>query len=144
MVNLNYGLFTKTSSNYYFFNRESWINPRHLQYFEFIGKLFALSLIKNDYFVAPSFSLVIYKMILGEEIEIQDLKSEFDEGEVITNVEKLRQITDDSMFWQSFVYEDKKLISKTKIDLPGSENNEASNNVYLLRETIEIGQSENE
>ena len=43
------------------------------------------------------------------------------------------------MFWQSFVYEDKKLISKTKIDLPGSENNEASNNVYLLRETIEIG-----
>ena len=143
MVN-NYGLFTKTLSNYYFFNRESWVNPRHLQYFEFIGKLFALSLIKNDYFVAPSFSLVIYKMILGEEIEIQDLKSEFDEGEVITNVEKLRQITDDSMFWQSFVYEDKKLISKTKIDLPGSENNEASNNVYLLRETIEIGQSENE
>ena len=32
MVNLNYGLFTKTSKNYYFFNRESWINPRHLQF----------------------------------------------------------------------------------------------------------------
>jgi membrane-anchored glycerophosphoryl diester phosphodiesterase (GDPDase) len=61
-----------------------------LQYFEFIGKLFALSLIKNDYFVAPSFSLVVYKMILGEKIKIEDLKSEFDEGEVITNVEKLR------------------------------------------------------
>ena len=89
MVN-NYGLFTKTLSNYYFFNRESWVNPRHLQYFEFIGKLFALALIRPDFFVVPSFSLVIYKMILGEKIEIKDLNSEFDEGEVITNVEKLR------------------------------------------------------
>lgn len=86
MVNLNYGLFSKASSNYYFFNRESWINPRHLQYFEFIGKLFALSIIRKNYFVSPSFSTVIYKMILGEKIEIEDLRSEFDEGEVITNV----------------------------------------------------------
>ena len=33
MVNLNYGLFVKTSNNFYYFNRESWINPRHLQFF---------------------------------------------------------------------------------------------------------------
>jgi hypothetical protein len=45
MVNPNYGLFMKTSKNYYFFNRESWINPRHLQYYEFIGKIFASSII---------------------------------------------------------------------------------------------------
>jgi hypothetical protein len=32
MANLNYGIFMKTSKNYYFFNRESWINPRHLQF----------------------------------------------------------------------------------------------------------------
>jgi hypothetical protein len=33
MVNLDYGLFLRTSKNYYFFSRESWINPRHLQFF---------------------------------------------------------------------------------------------------------------
>ena len=49
-----------------------------------------MALIRPDFFVVPSFSLVIYKMILGEKIEIKDLNSEFDEGEVITNVEKLR------------------------------------------------------
>ena len=66
MVNLNYALFAKTSKNYYFFNRESWINPRHLQYFEFIGKLFAYAVINNDYCLTPSFSIVLYKMIVGE------------------------------------------------------------------------------
>ena len=86
MVNLNFGLFSKTSSNFYFFNRESWVNPRHLQYFEFIGKLFALAIIRKDFFIYPSFSIVIYKMILGEKIDIEDLRAEFDEGEVITNV----------------------------------------------------------
>jgi len=34
-----------------------------------------MSLIRNDYFVAPNFSLVIYKMILGEKIDIEDLKT---------------------------------------------------------------------
>ena len=66
MVNLDYGLFAKSSKNYYFFNRESWINPRHLQFYEFIGKMFALSIIKPSYFVSPSFSIIVYKMILEE------------------------------------------------------------------------------
>jgi hypothetical protein len=66
MVNLNYALFAKTSKNYYFFNRESWINPRHLQYFEFIGKLFACAVINSEYFLTPSFSIVLYKLIVGE------------------------------------------------------------------------------
>ena len=80
MVNLNYGLFVKTSNNFYYFNRESWINPRHLQFFQFIGKLFALSIVRESFFLCPSFSILIYKMILGEEIEIEDIIEECDEG----------------------------------------------------------------
>ena len=86
MVNLNYGLFVKTSKNYYYFNRESWINPIHLQFFEFIGKLFAMSIVRGEFFLGPCFSILIYKMILGEEILIEDIIEEFDEGEVMINV----------------------------------------------------------
>jgi hypothetical protein len=66
MVNLNYALFKRTKNNYYFFNSESKVNPRHLQYFEFIGKLFGFSLAHKSIFVSPSFSIMLYKMILGE------------------------------------------------------------------------------
>ena len=41
-------------------------------------------------YVAPNFSILLYKMIVGEKIEIADIVKEFDEGEVITNIEKLR------------------------------------------------------
>jgi hypothetical protein len=65
MANLDYGLFVKSSSNFYFFNRESWVNPRHLQFLEFIGKLFALSLVNQNLYLAFSFSTAIYRAILG-------------------------------------------------------------------------------
>ena len=64
MVNLNYALFSRTPKNYYFFSRESYVNPRHLQYFEFIGKLFAFALTDNSLFVSPSFSFILYKLLL--------------------------------------------------------------------------------
>ena len=70
MVNLDTGLFRLTDKNNYFFNRESYINPRHLQYFEFIGKLAALSLLRAEFTVSPSLSKILYKMILGETITI--------------------------------------------------------------------------
>jgi hypothetical protein len=133
MVNLDYGLFTRTSKNYYFFNRESWVNPRHLQFFEFIGKLFALSCIKQGYFLSPSFSSVIYKMILEEKVEVEDLVEEFDEGEVIKNVEKLKEFTDDSMFWQTFIYEDVRMITDKPIKRAGELEKEGKN-FYLLKE----------
>jgi hypothetical protein len=117
MANLNYGIFMRTGKNYYFFNRESWINPRHLQFLEFIGKLFALAIINREFYLAPSFSILIYKMILGERIDIADIAKEFDEGEVIRNIEKLREYHDDSLFCESFVYEDKRLISNRNLEM---------------------------
>ena len=65
MVNLDYALFTRTFYNNYYFNKESDFNPRHLQYFEFIGKVVGFSL-ANNMFVSPSLSILIYKMMLGE------------------------------------------------------------------------------
>lgn len=55
-------------------------------------------------YVAPSFSILLYKLIVGEKIEIADIVKEFDEGEVITNIEKLREYQDDSLFCETFVY----------------------------------------
>lgn len=80
MVNLDYSLFSRNRKNYYFFSRESWINPRHLQFFEFIGKLVALSIINKSLFMAPSFSLAFYKIILGKTVTVTDLMDDFDEG----------------------------------------------------------------
>lgn len=70
MVNLDTGLFRLTDKNNYFFNRESYINPRHLQYFEFIGKLVANSLLRTEFTVSPSLSIILYKLILSETITI--------------------------------------------------------------------------
>jgi hypothetical protein len=50
-----------------------------LQYFEFIGKLFAFSLTESSLLVSPSFSSLLYKMMLGEEITIDDIVEEFEE-----------------------------------------------------------------
>lgn len=66
-------------------------------------------------YVAPSFSILLYKMIMGEKIEIADIVKEFDEGEVITNIEKLREYQDDSLFCETFTYEDKRLISNKNL-----------------------------
>jgi hypothetical protein len=66
MVNLDYALFIRTFYNNYYFNKESDFNPRHLQYFEFIGKVIGFSLTNSTMFVSPSLSILIYKMILGE------------------------------------------------------------------------------
>lgn len=79
MVDLNYALFKRTENNHYFFNRESDVNPRHLQYFEFIGKLVGFSLTKGSLLVSPSLSPIIYKMMLGEEITIEDIIEDFKE-----------------------------------------------------------------
>lgn len=48
-----------------------------LQFFEFIGKLFAYSLFKKSILVSPSFSIILYKMILEEEITLKDILPEF-------------------------------------------------------------------
>lgn len=84
MVNLDLALFVKTPSDFHYLNSlnsESDINPCHLHYFEFIGKLFGFSIINPMFFICPSFSRILYKLILSETIQIEDLIAEkFPEG----------------------------------------------------------------
>jgi hypothetical protein len=48
--------------------------------------------------------------------------NEFDEGEVIKNIEKMRQYDDDSLFCETFVYQDKRLIARTNMEKEKNEN----------------------
>lgn len=80
MVNPGFSLFSPTDAGSYFFSRDSYVNPRHLQYFEFIGKLFALALTYCEFlFISVPFSPLLYKMILNQPITPEDLFSEFKE-----------------------------------------------------------------
>jgi hypothetical protein len=103
MANLNYGIFVKISKNYYF-NCESWVNPQHLQFFEFIGKLFSLSIVHERFLIRSSFSILLIRMLLGEKILVRGIGNEFDEGEVIRNIEMMREYNDDSLFCVTFVF----------------------------------------
>lgn len=46
---------------------------------------------------------------------MKDIINEFDEGEVISNIEKMREYTDDSLFCENFVYLDKGLMADGKL-----------------------------
>ncbi len=52
---------------------------------------------------------------------------------MIKNLEKLRKFTDDSMFWQTFVYEDVKLISDKHIKILKEEEKQEGETHYLLK-----------
>lgn len=86
--------------------------------------------------VCPSFSIILYKMLLGEDISMKDIVDEFDEGEVIENVEKMRDYQDDSLFCESFVYADKRLMSKSNLSKTEYEgqNTASVNKEYLVKD----------
>jgi hypothetical protein len=61
-----------------------------LQYLEFIGKLFAFSITETSLLMSPSFSNLLYKMMLGEEITIDDIVEEFEEeATLIRSIESM-------------------------------------------------------
>ena len=71
MVNSKYKLFTKLSNGHYFFNINSDKSDETMERYKFIGKIFAVSILKG-YFLCPNFSILVYKIILGEKIEAED------------------------------------------------------------------------
>jgi hypothetical protein len=78
MVNPNFALFSPTR-NGSFFSQESHVNPRHLQYFEFVGKLFAFALTHKFLLIASAYSPLLYKMMLRHPITPEDVLAEFEE-----------------------------------------------------------------
>jgi len=76
MLNPMYCLFEYASKNNYSLqiNPASYINPHHLTYFKFVGRIIALALFHNKY-IDKGFTLPFYKRILDKPLTMLDLKS---------------------------------------------------------------------
>ena len=75
VFNPYYGLFEYASDNIYTLqmNANSGINPEHLQYFEFVGRIIAMA-IRNHHQLDAFFIRPIYKLMLGNEhMSIDDM-----------------------------------------------------------------------
>ncbi|EJW04015.1 hypothetical protein EDEG_01698 [Edhazardia aedis USNM 41457] len=79
IVNPDYCLFVLNSDNItYSINKSSYVNPEHLLYFRFVGRIIAKGIIDENYFDIH-FTKSFYKQILGKEPDFNDLES-FDEN----------------------------------------------------------------
>jgi E3 ubiquitin-protein ligase NEDD4 len=76
MFNPSYGLFEYSAHDNYTLqiNPASGVNPEHLDYFKFIGRVLGLAIFHHrfvDAYFVPGF----YKMVLGKKVNIKDLEA---------------------------------------------------------------------
>lgn len=76
IFNPSYGLFEYSAHDNYTLqiNPASWVNPDHLEYFKFVGRILGLAIFHRrflDAYFVPSF----YKMILAKHLTLADLES---------------------------------------------------------------------
>lgn len=76
MMNPNYALFRQSNigSETYQPNPHSSVNPAHLQYFKFCGRLVAKAILDNQ-FLDCHFTRAFYKQILGVPVSWRDLQA---------------------------------------------------------------------
>lgn len=76
MLNPMYCLFEYANKNTYTLqvNPNSSINPDHITYFKFIGRVIALALFHNK-FIDNGFTLPFYKQMLGKKLLLSDLET---------------------------------------------------------------------
>ncbi|KAF3846721.1 hypothetical protein F7725_003799 [Dissostichus mawsoni] len=76
MLNPYYGLFQYSTDNIYTLqiNPDSSINPDHLSYFHFVGRVMGLAVFHGHY-INGSFTLPFYKQLLGKPITLIDLET---------------------------------------------------------------------
>ncbi|KAI9209602.1 uncharacterized protein BJ171DRAFT_3868 [Polychytrium aggregatum] len=76
MFNPSYGLFEYSAHDNYTLqiNRNSGINPEHLNYFKFIGRVVGLAIF-HQRFLDAFFVTSVYKMILQKKCSLKDLES---------------------------------------------------------------------
>uniref|UniRef100_A0A8C5E0M7 HECT-type E3 ubiquitin transferase n=1 Tax=Gouania willdenowi TaxID=441366 RepID=A0A8C5E0M7_GOUWI len=76
MLNPYYGLFQYSTDNIYTLqiNPDSSINPDHLSYFHFVGRVMGLAVFHSHY-INGSFTLPFYKQLLGKPIQLNDLET---------------------------------------------------------------------
>ena len=66
-----------------------WLTSNKLKIFEFIGKIFVLALL-NDLTINSCFNIYIYKIILDEPVELEDLI--FIDSEIYHSIQKLQKL----------------------------------------------------
>ncbi|CAG2163409.1 unnamed protein product [Oppiella nova] len=76
MLNPYYGLFQYTRDDIYTLqiNPDSAINPEHLSYFHFVGRVIGLAVFHGHY-IDGGFTLPFYKMLLNKSITLDDIES---------------------------------------------------------------------
>uniref|UniRef100_A0A8C1WFC9 HECT-type E3 ubiquitin transferase n=1 Tax=Cyprinus carpio TaxID=7962 RepID=A0A8C1WFC9_CYPCA len=76
MLNPYYGLFQYSTDNIYTLqiNPDSSINPDHLSYFHFVGRIMGLAVFHGHY-INGGFTLPFYKQLLGKPIQLCDLET---------------------------------------------------------------------
>ncbi|KAL9060620.1 MAG: hypothetical protein Q9162_000571 [Coniocarpon cinnabarinum] len=76
MFNPDYALFNPVASDRTTFhpNTLSWVNPEHLSFFKFIGRIIGKALYENRV-LDCHFSRAVYKKILGEPVSIKDMET---------------------------------------------------------------------
>jgi hypothetical protein len=75
MLNPMYCLFKYSTNNYTLsVNPASGINPEHLQYFQFVGRVIAMAIF-HDRFIDNGFTIAFYKTLLDRPVTYKDMES---------------------------------------------------------------------
>jgi len=74
--NPNYSLFQYSNTNSYELeiNPMSSINPEHLNYFKFIGRIMGLAIYHRQY-LSVNFNFLFYKKLLDKPLDFSDMES---------------------------------------------------------------------
>eukprot|EP00051_Salpingoeca_urceolata_P014735 m.187982 g.187982 ORF g.187982 m.187982 type:complete len:1178 (+) comp18172_c1_seq1:291-3824(+) len=73
MLNPYYGLFQNSSDDYLLeINPDSGINPDHLSYFQFIGRVLGLAILHGHY-IEGAFVMPFYKLLLSKDLSLEDM-----------------------------------------------------------------------
>lgn len=74
MMNPYYGLFQPASGDQYLLqiNPFSSVNPNHLSYFQFVGRVVGLA-VRHAQYLEGGFIMPIYKVFLGKAIGVDDM-----------------------------------------------------------------------
>ncbi|XP_011404591.1 PREDICTED: E3 ubiquitin-protein ligase SMURF1-like [Amphimedon queenslandica] len=76
MLNPYYGLFQYSREDVYTLqiNRDSGVNPEHLSYFYFVGRILGMAVFHGLY-IDGGFTLPFYKQLLGLPVSLEDMES---------------------------------------------------------------------
>lgn len=75
MLNPQYGLFQYSRDDHYFLqiNPDSGVNPEHLSYFHFVGRILGIAVFHN-HVLDGGFTLPFYKQLLNKPITLSDIE----------------------------------------------------------------------